>query len=295
MAGEAPKIVRAVYYVDDLGTRVLVEGTDADVDVKRYVIEFLNASGSPVMIDTDGDLNNLPDANKFEGDAHVSWDGSKFFMRLDQGETFADLVPKVRIKLIDRGGLVSAPVTADKAPAPVRTAGQACDVRTFDRCASNSVCFSSNMGKNYSCLATSTARTKACSAALSLNPVEGSDSVRSNIASPSLWEAPAGCVPGTDTSDQPEAVVKLVLTANARKVTLSTNNVYTSFDSTLYMMSKCDGPAVLAWCSDYAGDGEMSGAELVMNDVPAGTYFIAVDSFNSSLSGTTFQLDVNVE
>jgi hypothetical protein len=51
----------------------------------------------------------------------------------------------------------------------------------------------------------------------------------------------------------------------------------------------------LAWCNDYAGDGDMSGAELIMADVPAGTYYVAVDSFNSSLSGTTFQIDVKVE
>jgi hypothetical protein len=295
MAGEAPKIVRAVYFSDDLGTRVLVEGTDADLDVRKYTIEFLNASGNPVMIDTDGDTNNVPDANKFEGDAKVSWDGSKFFLRLDQGETFADAVSKVRIKLTDRGGLVSTPVMADKVAAPVRTAGQACDARTFDRCASNTVCFSSNAGKNYSCTATGTARSKVCTAALVLEPVEGTDSVRGNIAGPSLFEAPAGCIGGSDSGDQPEAIVKLTLTANASKVTLSTNNLYTSFDSTLYMMSKCDGVAVLAWCDDYAGDGVTSGAELVLKDVPAGIYFVAIDSFNSSLSGTTFQLDVNVE
>lgn len=294
-AGEAPKITRGVYYVDDLGTRVLVEGTDPDLDVKSYVIEFLSSAGAPVMIDTDGDTNNVPDANKFEGEARLVWDGTKFFMRLDQGETFADLVPQVRIKMIDRGGLISATVMATKGPAPTRSSGQVCDVRTFDRCASNTVCYSSNMGKNYSCTPTSTARSKSCTAALTLAPVEGTDSVRGTIASPSLWEPPAGCAPGVDNSDQPEAVVKLVLTENAKKVTLSTNNLYTSFDTTLYMMSKCEGPAVLAWCSDYAGDGEMSGAELVITDVTAGTYYIGVDSFNSSLSGTTFQLDVTVE
>jgi hypothetical protein len=298
MPGEAPKIVRAVYYSDDLGTRVLVEGTDADTDVKSYVVEFLSSTGAPVMIDTDGDIDNKPDANKFEADAVVRWDGTKFFLRLDQGETFADVVSKVRVKLVDRGGLVSAAVTADKMAAPVRSAGQVCDVRTFDRCASNTVCYSSNGGKNYACTATGTARTKSCGAALTLSPTdatEGKGTVRGVIAGPSLWEPPQGCVPGMDSGDQPEAVVKLVLVSNAKKVTLSTNNAYTSFDSTVYMMSKCDGSSVLAWCNDYAGDGEVSGAELVMNDVPAGTYYVAVDSFNSLLSGTTFQLDVSVE
>jgi hypothetical protein len=171
-------------------------------------------------------------------------------------------------------------------------------VRTFDRCASNTVCYSSNGGKNYACTATGTARTKSCGAALTLSPTdatEGKGTVRGVIAGPSLWEPPQGCVPGMDSGDQPEAVVKLVLVSNAKKVTLSTNNAYTSFDSTVYMMSKCDGSSVLAWCNDYAGDGEVSGAELVMNDVPAGTYYVAVDSFNSLLSGTTFQLDVSVE
>jgi hypothetical protein len=295
MPGEAPKVVKAVYYVDDLGTRVLIDGTDADLDVQRYSLEFLSSTGNPVLIDTDGDTNAVPDASKFEGAAKAVWDGTKFFVRLDQGETFSDQVAKVRVTVIDRGGLASVAVVAAQIPAPVRSSGQVCDVRTFDRCASNTVCYSSNAGKNYSCLPTSTARAKSCGSALTLTPMDGTGSVRGSIASPSLWEAPAGCVGGSDSGDQPEAVVKLVLNANAAKVTLSTNNAYTSFDSTVYMMSRCDGPAVLAWCSDYAGDGESSGAELVMTDVAAGTYFVAVDSFNSSLSGTTFQLDVKVE
>lgn len=295
MVGEAPKIARAVYYSDDLGTRVLIEGTDADLDVKSYTVEFLSSAGAPVMIDTDNDPANAPDANKFEGDVKVTWDGTKFFLRLDQGETFADLVAKVRVKVTDRGGLSSAAVTADKTPAPVRSAGQVCDVRTFDRCATNSVCYSSNGGKNYSCTPTNTARTKSCGSALTLDPAMGIDSVRGTVSGPSLFDAPAGCAPGTDSGDQPEAVIKLVLSANAKKLTLSTNNAYTSFDSTVYMMAKCDGSSVLAWCNDYAGDGDMSGAELVIADVPAGTYYVAVDSFNSSLSGTTFQIDARVE
>ena len=81
----------------------------------------------------------------------------------------------------------------------------------------------------------------------------------------------------------------------ASKVTLSTNNLYTSFDSTLYVLSKCDATPVLAWCEDYGFDHESSAAELELTDLAASTYYVVVDSFNAEFSGTTYQLDVSVE
>jgi hypothetical protein len=295
LPGEAPVVSKVAYLADDLGTRILIEGTDPDLDVNRYALEFLDGEGSPVQIDTDGDLDAVPDASSFSGEAVVVWDGPKFFVRLDQGETFAEAVASVRVIVIDRGGLSSEPIDVPQTPTPVRRSGATCDVRTFDRCQTGSLCTSANGGKSYSCTIFSTARQRACNAGLTLDPSEGTASVRGSIASPSLWDAPAGCVAGTDPNGHPEALVKLVLQQAAAKVTISTNNLYTAFDSTLYVMSKCDGTPVLAWCEDYALDREASGAELVLTDLAEGTYFVVVDSFNASLSGTTFQLDATVE
>ncbi|HEX6244011.1 MAG TPA: hypothetical protein VFZ61_24010, partial [Polyangiales bacterium] len=168
-------------------------------------------------------------------------------------------------------------------------------IRTFDRCATNTVCLATSAtSKTYTCTAINSARTRSCTAALVLEPAKGVTSVRGNVVAPSLWDAPAGCVLG-DPTGQAETVVKLVLASAATKVTLSTNNAGTSFDTTLYAMAKCDDAPVLAWCEDYALDRKASGAELVLSNLAAGSYFVVVDSFNVSLAGSTFQLDVKVE
>lgn len=295
MAGEAPKLTRVKYFNDELGTRILVEGTDADLDFKTYTLDLLDAQDSPVMIDTDNDA--VPDTSSFTLTPEVTWSGTKFFFRSDQGETFADTVVKVRITAVDRGGLTSDPVVAVQEVAPTKNAGQSCDIRGFDRCVSTAVCLSGNGGKTYSCTPYSTARSRACNAALTLDPSKGMTSVRGSISDPSLWDAPDGCVLGNDPTGQPEAVVKLVLTEPAAKVTLSTNNAYTSFDSSLYAMSKCDGTPLIAWCEDDSLDKQSISAEMVLTNLAAATYYVVVDSFNAYLpgSGTTFQLDVSVE
>ena len=293
MAGEAPALTRVAYLNDDLGTRILIEGTDVDLDAKSYTLELLSADETPVMIDTDNDA--VPDTSTFtRAPSDIVWDGSTFFIRLDQGETFADTVAKVRVTVTDRGGLASAPMLVGQTAAPVRSAGQSCDIRTFNRCSASSVCFSSN-GKSYSCTPYATARTRLCGSALTLDPQKGVTSVRGEISSPSLWDAPDGCVAGTETTGQPEAIVKLVLSEPAAKVTLSTNAAYTSFDTTLYAMAKCDGTPLLAWCEDDSLDKTSINAEMVLTNLPAATYYVVVDSFNASLAGTTFQLDVSVE
>jgi hypothetical protein len=294
-AGVAPTISRILYLADDLGTRVLLEGTDPDLDARRYKIEFFDASNQPVLVDLDGD--DVPDRAQFDDVGNFVWDGTKYFLRLDQGDTFADLVAKVRVTITDRGSLQSTPsALIAKATTPTRQAGQTCDPRTFDRCVASAVCVpTSATSKTYSCTATASARTRACSTATVLEPAEGITSVRGDIKNPSLWDAPEGCVGGSDPTRQPEALVKLILAEDAAKVTLSTNNLFTSFDSALYVLSACNAAPVLAWCEDYALDHEASAAELELTDVPAGTYFVVVDSFNSSLSGTTYQLDVSVE
>jgi hypothetical protein len=295
--GAAPTISRIVYLADDLGTRVLLEGTDLDVDAVRYRIEFFDASDQPIMVDTDGDIDATPDRADWEGAGNFVWDGTKYFLRIDQGDTFAETVAKVRVTITDRGALQSMPsALIAKTITPTRQAGQTCDPRSFDRCVASAACVpTSATSKTYSCTATASARTRVCSTAVVLDPAKGISSVRGDIKEPSLWDPPAGCVGGSDPTRQPEALVKLVLAEAASKVTLSTNNLYTSFDSSLYVLSKCDAVPVIAWCEDYGLDHESSAAEIELTDLAAGTYFVVVDSFNSTLSGTTYQLDVTVE
>jgi len=139
-----------------------------------------------------------------------------------------------------------------------------------------------------------TARTRACTAALVLDPAKNITTVRGNVAGPSLWDAPAGCTLG-DSSNQNEALIKLVLTAPAAKVTLSTDNAFTAFDSTVYAIAKCEDAPVIAWCADDPLQGKGSGGVLVLTNLAAGSYFLIVDSFNVDSSGSTFQVDVKVE
>lgn len=293
LEGEQPEITQAGYFVDELGSRILVEGTDPDQDVVGYSIDFLDAADEPVALDLDGD--DLPESTSFRSEVEVGTQEGKFFFRFDPSEYFVEQVAKVRVRVHDIADLESAPLVLSRAAAPSRGNGASCDPRTFNRCAGNSVCTTLNGGRSYVCSALSASRQRACNGAPALAPGNGVTSVRGHIAEPSLWDTPGGCS-SNDPTLRPDALVKLELDKPASKVVLSTDNAYTSFDSALYLLSACDAVPVVAWCSD----DQLSGARahlavLELHDLAAGTYYVVVDSYPASEGGTTFQLDVTIE
>lgn len=291
--GVAPVLKRAGYFADELGSRILLDGTDADGDVVSYTVEFLDAQNAAVMFDLDGD--GRAESTSFSGDVDSNTAAGPFFVAFAPSDEFVARVAKVKVFVTDGGTRTSAPLVAVLQAAPSRNPGALCDPRGFDRCTVNNVCSPGDPTKPNHCIGVAAGRTKACASALVLAPSKGIVSVRGELSSISLWDSPEGCS-SNDPKLRPEALVKLTLDAPATKVRLSTNNPYTNFDTTLYAMSSCTAMPVVAWCADDQIDNARPElAVLDLADLPAGQYFVVVDSFSSSVVGNRFQLDVTVE
>jgi hypothetical protein len=166
-------------------------------------------------------------------------------------------------------------------------------------------------GSASKCTALSTARTNACMAAMVLDPANGITSVRGAVTTTSLWDSPVGCA-GGDAHAQPDAVVKLILAADAGTVTLSTDSNFTGFDTELFALQTCaDAPSVFDprtpgsmdfWCDDsqLASNGDVISpkAVLTLRNLTAGTYYIVVDSTAATdpgLQGNNWQVSVTVQ
>ncbi len=286
VAGAPPALTRAAYMSDPGAVRVLVEGTDADDDVSELVLAFFDGSDAPVELDLDGD--GVPESTTFH--AHVAAAGvdGHFFYAFDASDQFAIDVAAVGVTAIDRGMHQSDPMRAPRAAAPTRNVGQACDPSGFDRCV-GSVCLAASGGGSR-CVAVATARTSECGAAPELDAFAGPGFVDGDASGPSLWDAPAGCSSG-DPAGRPEGTLRLHLDRAASSVVLSTDNGYTTFDTTIYVMASCGAAPVVAWCGDDTPGSMRSWlSRLELTSLPAGDYVVVVDSF--SPSGGHFRLDV---
>jgi hypothetical protein len=301
-SGEAPVLTRVGYFDDELGRRILMEGTDPDGDVKTYKVTFLDMNDAPLMIDIDNDEATLE--SSFVGDVAATSQGTSYSVRRETSEEFVKLVKKVVVTMTDSGNRASAPVTSNLiGPAPSKNNGVACDPKGFDRCAAGTVC--ATTGSTSRCTILGAARTTACSAALVLNPAAGINSVRGSIKQPSLWDTPAGCT-GTEIN-QSDAVVKLLLAEPAARVVITTDNPYTAFDSVLYALQACgDSPTIWDprksdmtdfWClPDQEVPVKKPQPILELKNLEAGDYFIVVESQPSTdTTGDGFQLDVTVD
>ena len=287
--GVTPAITRAAYVTVLGGADILIEGTDLDDDVSQIDIAFLDAAGMPVALDLDGD--GSPESTSFAADARDASMGGVFFFRFSASTFFAENVPRVSLVARDRGDRPSAPATADLGAPPLRMVGQSCDPRGFDSCGAG-VCSPGMLGATNRCVGVSEARAAACMGALALETSGGTGSVRGEVSVPSLWDAPTGCSSG-DPRGRPEALVRFELAAPASRVSFSTYNAYTNFDTTLYAFTGCSGTPLVAWCADdLFGEPRPELARLELTDVPAGLYFIVVDSFAAAPG--RFQLDVTV-
>lgn len=284
--GQTPTLTRTAFY-GDLGTAaVLVEGADADDDVASITIQFRDATGASVTLDLDGD--GTAESSEFEADARGASSGGTFFYRFDVSDAFVEDVAQVAVFARDRGDHTSEMSTTSVVDAPTRRSGQSCDPLGFDRCTS-SVCTPGTVGVDNTCTAYGTARTMECSAATSVD-LFASTSVTGVASGPSLWDAPAGCS-ANDPTGRPEGVVHLHLGDTAPHLRLSTDNAYTTFDTTVYVISACDATPALVWCLDDTAGIERSWlSRLELTDVPAGDYYVIVDSF--SAAGGRFQLDI---
>lgn len=286
VAGAPPALTRAAYMSDPGAVRVLVEGTDADDDVSELVLAFFDASDAPVELDLDGD--GVPESTTFHARVAAAGVDGHFFYAFDASDQFALDVAAVSVTAVDRGMHESDPMRAPRAAAPTRNVGQACDPAGFDRCVA-SVCLAAS-GTTYRCVAVATARTSECGAAPVLDAFGGPGYLDGDASGPSLWDAPAGCSSG-DPTGRPEGSLRLHLDRPASSVVLSTDNAYTTFDTTIYVMASCGAAPVVAWCGDDTPGSTRSWlSHLELASLPAGDYVVVVDSF--SPAGGHFRLDV---
>lgn len=288
--GTAPTIETAVYLVDPGVSRVLVLGRDSDDDITVVRLEFLDAEGAPVLLDLDGD--SIDESTEFEVDVAGAGADGEFFVAIENGASFGDLVSRVAVTARDRGGRTSERRILARATTPTRRVGQPCDPRGFDACVA-SVCARTAPTRPPVCVSSEAARASACSGASMIPLVDGRGAVAGMTTSPSLWDAPAGCS-SNDPTGRPEGAVLLRLATAATTVHLTTDNAATNFDTTIYVIAGCRSAPVLAWCGD---DSPMSArawaSNLLLRDVPAGDYFVIVDSF--SRTGGRFLLEATVE
>ncbi|MDB4987191.1 MAG: hypothetical protein JWN04_2369 [Myxococcaceae bacterium] len=289
--GEAPSVVRLGYFVDELGARILFEGTDIDADVVSYRMSLFDEAGQPIAIDHD-DSDSTPKTDTITGPIGTQTDNT-LFVELRPSQVLIDNVARIQVSLLDSTGLESEPAMSDKAAAPARELGQSCDARDFNRCTGGTC---NEAGSQHVCALATDAQQAACNAALVLNPSAGITSVRGTFHT-SLWEPPAGCSPGLP--HQPDRVVKLVLANTAARLVLSTDHPYTSFDTELYLLTDCTAAPKLSWCSaDQPPPVSNPLAILTLNGVAAGEYFVVVDSYpypSDHASGDTFELTVTVQ
>lgn len=288
--GEAPTLQRVGYYVDDLGARILFEGSDPDRDVIGYTVRFFDAEGSALSVDLDGD-DSTPGRTEFTGSIPAQT-GPAFFGSFIPTDVFTSQVASVRLTVGDDADLRSIEIAAERSEAPARGLDATCDPRGFNRCAEGSVC--AQLGDSSRCVLPGDAQVAACDAAIVLDPARGVDRVRGAVRA-SLWDPPAGCSPAQPK--QPDRLVKLVLTSPARRVVLSTDHPYTGLDTELYLLESCGAAPRLDRCAaDQPGTLRDPQAVLILTNLAAGTYFVVVDTFPSpEATSESFELTVRTE
>ncbi|MDB4972310.1 MAG: hypothetical protein JWN48_651 [Myxococcaceae bacterium] len=289
---DPPKLTKVGFFNDELGARIVLQGSDPNGDVAHYTIKFFKGT-TAVLLDADGN-GDTPDTGSFTNALTPTAGQKDFFARFDPSLDLLDKVDNVKISVDDAMSNVSSELMAVLGPAPV--ASGTCSSLGFDRCANNSVC-APGAGASYHCSSLASARASACAAPLVLSP-PGVTSVRGTVAPPSLWDAPAGCATN-DPVRQPDTMVKLTLATAASTVVLSTDNANTPFDTMLYRVAMCTAspsPCVDASCAcaqDISPTNPRS--QLTLHNLAAGDYWIVVDSFPSTdAKGDAFELTVSL-
>lgn len=265
------------------GPRLLVAGRAAVREDVFVHVEFLDAALAPKTVD-DGAGGSLGAI-----DLHAVADGAgAFFVQSQSTPGFEHDVAALRVTLTD----------AEEKPAPgeprvvtfaapaVRDLGAACDARGFDACAKDALCAPRAGG--FFCMAESELRATACTTAPAIDPGLGKNVTEGELASPSLWDAPHGCVqPGALGQPYPEAYVRLHLDAPLAGLSLTTADARTDVDTVLFVVASCAERTVAPIaCND--DDLGTTGSRVVLADLAPGDYVVVVQS--ASFAGGHFRL-----
>lgn len=284
----APTLTRVAYLRSELGARLLVQGTDPDLDVTSLHLQWLDSMGMPISVDQDGD--GSADGDSLDLMVPLQRD-ARFFVENVAGSGFETLVNRVTVTAVDLGGLMGTPMTATLANTPVRGAGQACDALGFDACGTGLVCSPGQVGVSNTCRQAASMRAGLCGSAPVLSTAANGLRVVTGMADgASVWDPPQGCATN-DPVGRPEYVARLRVAEAVSQLTLSTDHPATSFDTVLYLLRACGDTANAAMaCSD---DVETSAtSRLTLNALAAGDYIVVVDSFGPQGGYVELTLDI---
>jgi hypothetical protein len=286
VAGSSPVITKAQYVRNMEGPILRVEGTDPDDDVLLMRLEFFSAQSAPVSIDVDGD--GELDANDFETSYGITDTTGKFSFYNQSGLLFDDLVPKFVITATDSVGNESTKVPVTITDPPIRSLEQTCDLSAFDNsCTSGLLCVSRTIATVGRCTKPDTAKSERCNVAQTLTLKNGHAKISGTISGQDVWDTCAA----TGTKSRPDNVYKLHLAEQASTLTLSTAQPETMIDTIVMLLPSCTAPAEEALgCND---DATGFSSTVSLKDVPAGDYFVIVESRPSA--GGAFGLTIDVE
>ncbi len=286
--GTPPTLERAAYLRQADGPIMVAQGTDPDDDVILMLMEFLDSSSNPRLIDIDGD--GEVDSDRFEAQQEFTAQSGAFSFYNHAAEGFEDGVPKVALTAIDSRGQQSERVSVSIATPSPRGVGQSCDTLGFAPCTTGNVCVEGSTKGSGTCTSTATGRANACAKAPTLDPENGSTLATGWLRGKGFWTGPEGCLPDI-ARPSPDAAVIVHLEQSASKVVLSTAEPETDLDTGLFVFSACDAPDAEALaCGD---DGTGFAAELTLTDLAAGDYVVVVKAIQPS--GGTFGLSVAVQ
>jgi hypothetical protein len=289
-AAHSPAITKLAFLRGAAGPTLLMSGTEPQDNLSNIHVDFEDAAGNSILVPLDGD-NSGPVAS-FDLDATGFSTNGTFLVSLQQATGFDTACPQIAVTPEDAIGNTGTTLSAKPSDVPVRAAGAVCDPQGFDACVSGNVCTPGVAPAASTCRGLVSLQTAVCTGAVQLAPVLGATATTfGHTALPSLWDAPNGCS-GFNPIGRPEGIAKLVLATTAATLTLSLDNPGTDFDTTMYLMPGCPQTSASSLACDDDGPIGVSSV-IVLNNVPAGTYTVVVDSFKPH--GGNYQLTADVE
>jgi hypothetical protein len=264
----------AVYRLGPGWYRAVIDGTDAEGGIVQAEVTFVSAAGRDLFWD--------PDDGHHEGGMDLAqpllWPelsagrftvGADLYFYDDFREL--DTTPAgatgFRIEVVDAAGNQSPSRIANWTDLPVRADGATCDpLGLRDVCGPASVCSPTSSR----CRSTAVADTERCGAGIATLR-SGTSTQIELVGMYSVSNGDCGGSAGPDT------VFRLVVGSRSR-VTITTDLPGTeSFaDTVIYLRTTCSDASTEIACDDDSGTGAF--AELTIAELPAGTYFVVVDS-----------------
>jgi len=309
-AGIAPTISQVAYYNGATPSQLFLVN-DPDENLASLTVKYLNASGNQIAVDLSSDDAGAASSG-FTINAQRSY-GETFFVENYPTAGFPSMVPQISVSPTDSDGRTGPAVTASATAPLYKGAGSDCDPYGFALCGSGTACAPGVVGASNKCTATSSLLKPACSGAAAIT-MTGVLGAWGQAAGPSLFDPPAGCSIPTAVN-RPESILSLSLSDDANTVTLSTATPETDFNTIVYLLPSCtplpasqtDVGAADAGTKDAGGDSGTAGAlgcndddpnngyasTLTLNNVPAGNYWVIVDSVTSK--GGTYGLTISVQ